>query len=316
MFKLIRENVTLNCWEQVLAKFCYLAEENRKSFPMSAGNTYTRKDGLPQIPITNKEWASWVQFEHDERVLWFHPHIRMDMRTHLLTKVPFGHTTAFALVKAVVWNAALYINMMCQPIAPDSVRKALHQAMLDSNCPKEILEEALDNMTCLCFSVLDAISDKSGEINRISLKILKEELSDRLKKRTCSNRALRRKVCKWLIAQGIATLPTRTEQQKMLVDTLKSVPQLKGVALHAIERMLKQDRQILEYTDGISILLNYTPDEISNIRKAASTQKDVHSVYDRAEDIRKKIRNRIRLTHAERMFKTRHVELFNDVDKT
>lgn len=307
--ELRRINITAQEWQKLIDRVTKLSESNRKDFEDSRNNTYIRTDGLAQVPITNKEWASMVHYEHDEQTLWFRPHIGRTP-SGFLVKKPFGPFTALALARSVTWNAALYIHFMQKPIAPKAISNAIGISMRDSSCPSEMMETAIQALVELCYSTLDALSAKDGTINRCSLQMLKNELSGKLGRRTCSNRPLRKRVAMRLLAEGIATMKTRREQQVLLIETFKSIPELRGTAIRSIERTLQTNKTILNATGGVCVLLPYTDDELSSIRSSSSTQGEHHSIEQRAEDIKAKMLNKEPLTHAERTFKYRNKDLF------
>lgn len=307
--ELRRINITAQEWQKLIDRVNKLSESNRKDFEDSRNNTYIRTDGLAQVPITNKEWAKWVGYEHDEQTLWFRPRVSKTPSGFLIQK-PISYVSALALARSVTWNAALYIHLLNKPLAPKAIYGALAQSLKVSNCPSDMLSTVLKALEELCLSTLDALSDSDGSINRCSIQILKNELSGKLGRRNCSNRTLRKAICMKLLVNGIASLKTRREQQVMLLAELKKTPKLKGLAVHSIERALRLDPTILNATDGICVLLPYTEEELSEIRSSASTQGLTHDIAQRASDIINKIKAGKALSSAERKFKCLHKDLF------
>lgn len=302
---LIRYNFMEKTWSKHIDYINAIANNNRKVFKDSKGVVLIKEGGLYQIPTTNKEWATWVKYEHEARVLWFRPHIKKSL-SGFLERAPIGPSTTKALACSIIWNAALYIHCMKKPIAPEAIRRALLQGMQETNCPPELFNDSVDALEQMCLSVLEAISDNCGNINRCAIGILEDELQDSLRRRTCTNRFLRRTVCMRLITNGIATLKSRTLQRKMMLDELKNVHELKAGAFKAIERMLLRDDRILRFTEGVSILLPYTREEDSKRKSNARKRITMDHVMERNYKIACKITEGKKLTAAERKYKSLH----------
>lgn len=304
-----RENITGREWNSVLKEIRKLTERVSQIYGDSFGNPLMSDDGLYQIPITNKEWASWVGYEHEEQTLWFKPIFRKHP-SGFLTKCPYGPPSLQALAKSIIWNTALYIHFFNKPVANRAIHRAVWQSLQDSSCPMDLRESVMETTAGLCIAILSSVSDAKGTINRCAIQLLKDDLDTKLGSRTCTNRNLRRNLCHQLIIQGIATLKTRTLQQNMLRTAVKGENRLKGSAVKSIERMLTTDEKLLKLNYGVSILLPYTPKEISKLRSSSRSLAEKDHIADRVNTIKEKIHNCMTLAGADRKFKSKYKDLF------
>lgn len=308
---LTRVNVTAESWQDALSLISVILDYVTKSYDTSTGIIDYSDEGLSQIPITNKEWALWVGYEHDEQTLWFYPSVKRHP-DGTLSRQKYGYKQAIPLAKSVIWNAALYLHFIQKPLHPRAIIKAITQSLWrDSNCePQEVIAPLASLMARLCSAVLSVVCNNSGHINRCGLQILKEELDTEYKGRTCTNKMLRRRVCMQLVAQGIGGLETRTQQRNCILQVLKAYPSLKGSAVRAIERMLTLDKKLLELNNGVAILLPYTFEERKGLCSNSYATNTKNKALQRVQDIKDKLFNGGALTAAERVFKSRHKELF------
>lgn len=306
---LVRYSVSDEMWNNEVNTFTDITNRILKVHGQYKGTALFSDDGLPQIPITNKQWCQWIHYEHDEQTFWFRPRTKITPLGYL-AKYTFGPPTSVTVAKAICWNAAVYIHTFKKPIGTDSVRKAMKQALLDSSCPDKLFDVIAECANRLCHVLLDAVSSETGEINRGALYLLQNDLQERLKRRNCVNKSLRRNICERLVVEGIAAKKTRTEQQNMIRRAVIAEPRLKKEAVRAIERMLSSDPKLLKLNAGVSLLLPYTKREISDIRKCYSVKAEKFKIYDRVELIKDKLRRHVPLTSAERVFKCRHKKLF------
>ena len=307
-----RIDITRESWLNQIAYLKRLIKNTDESYADCMGKPYTSMDGLFQIPLINKEWAKWVGYEHDEQTLWFKPIVKKS-RNGFLVRGIYGPKSAVALVRALTWNAALYIHFLKKPIAHDAIIRATRSSIVDwSSCPVDLVPDVIKNIETLCIKILSAVSTDKGEINRASLQFLKNDIGEELLgRRTCVNHALRKNICNQLIVNGIATMKTRLEQQVLIRNTLKNVDALKSSAVRAIERMLTIDKTVLKMTGGLSILLPYTKEEKTSIYKKNRMDKVKVDVNDRFLEICEKLANGEKLNATERKFKSRHKEMFS-----
>ena len=306
-----RTDITRESWLNQIAYLKRLINNTEESYADCMGKPYESMDGLFQIPLTNKEWAKWVGYEHDEQTLWFKP-IMKKSKNGFLVRGIYGPKSAVALVRALTWNASLYIHYLNKPIAHDAVIRAAKNSMEWSSCPVDLVPDVIKTIEELCIKIISAVSKDNGEINRASLQFLKTDIGEKLLgRRTCVNHALRKNICNQLIVNGIATMRTRLEQQILIRNTLKNVDALKSSAVRAIERMLTMDKNVLKMTGGLSILLPYTKEEKTLIYKKNRTDKTKTDTNDRVMEIYEKLANGEKLNATERKFKSRHKELFS-----
>lgn len=306
---LIRYSVSDAMWNENTNLIIAIKDHILKLYGPSSGNAFFREDGLSQIPIINSQWCQWVRHEHDELTLWFKPRIRRDP-AGFISQEPIGPPAIVPLVKSICWNAAVYIYLFKKPIGTDSVRKAVKQTLINSSCPDKMIDVVAEAANLLCHTLLDAVSDPEGYINKCALQLLQGDLQEKMGRRNCVNKSLRRQICNRLIVEGIATKNTRMEQQNMIRRIVLSEHRLKLSAVRAIERMLSSDPKLLKLNGGVSLLLPYTKEEISAIRKCFSTKAKTFNIEDRIALIKDKINRRIPLTSAERKFKCKHKHLF------
>jgi hypothetical protein len=305
-----RINVTWETWDDISLLLDVLIKDTIKSYGNSTGTLPIAEDGLAQVPITNKEWASWVGYEHEEQTLWF-SHALHKSPSGFLVKQYYGAKSIIPLTKAVVWNAGLYIHFTGGKLAPRSIRNAILQSLqYDSSCPDVLWESVAGLSEKLCKTILAIVCDADGHINRCGLQILKDNLDAPLGPRNCTNRALRRNACLQLIAMGLGTLGTRIRQNNCIVRFLKGMPNLKGSAIKAIERLLLTDKELLRMNGGVSLLLPYTEKEKHLIYTDVQRLRRKSSVETRIARIKEKVSMGQALTDAERKFKHRHKEMF------
>lgn len=307
--KLTRENITAREWSSILKTIAKLAKNIESTYGKSFGKPLIARRGLSQIPITNSDWAAWVGYEHEEQTLWFKQILRRSPSGYLV-KCLYGPPSLLALAKSVVWNAAMYIHFLQKPLSERAMYKAILQSLQDSSCPEQQRQQVADATATLCTAILASVSDSNGKINRCAIQLLKDDLDTRLGPRTCTNRNLRRNLCKQLLIRGIATLNSRTMQQNMLREAVKNEPRLKGSAVRSIERMLILDKRLIEINDGVTILLPYTTEEISKIHADTKLKSNRLSTENRVLAIKEKIRNCETLSGADRKFKSKHKRLF------
>lgn len=308
---LTRFNATADSWQDATSLISAILDYVTESYGESLGAVAYNEDGLSQIPITNKEWASWVGYEHDEQTLWFYPSVKRQANG-FLARQKYGYRQVVPLAKAVIWNAALYIHFLQKPLHPRAIVKAITQSLWkDSNCePQEVIAPLASLMARLCYTMLAIACNDTGHINRCGLQILKDGLDTTFKGRTCTNKALRRRVCMQLVAQGIGGLETRIQQRNRILRTLKAYPSLKGSAVRAIERMLTLDKDLLQMNNGVSLLLPYTLEDRKELCSNDYATTTKNKALQRVQDIKDKLSSGNVLTAAERKFKSRHKELF------
>lgn len=302
-------NVVLEDWDSALSDIRKLIDYVHDTFGESFGKVPYSDDGLSQVPITNKDWARWVGYEHDEQTLWFHRIVQKQPDGTCVKKY-YNEKAAWFLARSVTWNAAMYIHFILHPRA---MYKALLQSLAcDSTCPTDIAELVASQLSHLCYGVLSIVCDENGAINRCGVQLLKDNLDTKLRRRACTNKALRRNICMQLVAQGIGGLETRIQQRNRIIQVLKGYPELKGSAVHAIERMLTLDKRLLKMNCGVSILLPYTDADKRIVHDNALAQERKANALVRAQALLEKIRSKVPLTSAERKFKSRHKELFHE----
>lgn len=306
-----RFNVTAESWQHALSLISTILDYNTKTYGESMMAIDYSEDGLPQIPITNKDWATWVGYEHDEQTLWFYPSVEVRSDKTVVRK-KYGYKQVIPLAKSVIWNAALYLHFLQKPLHPRAIVKAVTQSLYkDSNCqPQEFITPLAALIAKLCATVLSIVCNDSGHINRCGLQILKDDLDTEYKGKTCTNKALRRRVCMQLVARGIGGLGTRTQQHNCILQALKAYPSLKGSAVRAIERMLTLDKKLLAMNDGVAILLPYTLEERKMLCANSYAMSTKDRTLQRVRILRDKLSRGVLLSAAERKFKYRHKELF------
>lgn len=136
-------------------------------------------------------------------------------------------------------------------------------------------------------------------------------LPDGLKRKSGVARvANNREICLELIAGGLLELETRIQQRNRIIRVLRRIGKDTPSYVRAIERMLTLDKKLLAMNDGVAILLPYTLDE----RKMLCANSYARSTKDRSLQrvriLQDKLSNGGALTAAERVFKSRHKELF------
>ena len=99
-----RFNATAASWQNALSLISAIQDYVMESYGESLGTIDYSEKGLAQIPITNKEWAAWVGYEHDEQTLWFYPSVKLNLDgTPIRQK--YGYRQVVPLAKSVIWNA-------------------------------------------------------------------------------------------------------------------------------------------------------------------------------------------------------------------
>lgn len=120
----------------------------------------------------------------------------------------------------------------------------------------------------------------------------------------------RRAICLRLIAGGVGALDTRIQQQNRIIRMLHSIGEDTSNNIRAIERMLLGDKDFLQMNGGVALLLPYSGDELTGIRRDSHRLQYDKANRNRAEAIKKKMANGEKLIPAERKFKSVHKELF------
>lgn len=305
-----RINVTLESWQGSLSIINQLKDYVSETFGETEGVVPYSDDGLSQVPVTNKQWAKWVGYEHDEQTLWFRPAVKRQLNGFFVRQ-PYGAKTVLHLARSVVWNATLYIHFLRKPLHPRAMFKAFVQSLMrDSTCPQDLVEPLASQLSRICYRVIAVICDGNGRINRCGIQFLKDNLDTTLHKRSCTNRTLRRNVCLQLVAQGIGGLETRIQQRNRIIRVLNGYPALKGSAVRSIERMLTKDGELLKMNGGVAILLPYAKSELKVLRNNTPNDSKRGSALERVKYLQEKIARGEKLTAAERTFKSRHKDLF------
>jgi hypothetical protein len=180
-----------------------------------------------------------------------------------------------------------------------------------STCPDALLSPMCHAITMMVMNTLMSISDpRTGQVNRIGLALLEEDLEGRLRGRTCTNKALRKSICMRLVARGIGGCSTRTEQERMLQKVLREEDRLKASALRSIRRMLQEDKALLKHNGGRPLLLQFTAGERHSQQKQVQGGAALDRNMERVHAILCKISSGKALTGAERVFKCKHRDLF------
>lgn len=307
--KLVRENVTFTSWREAINKLDERTRSNRVRFCRSTAPEWPEDGALRQVPLTNKEWAQLVGYEHDERCLWFRQTIRRNA-DGVLVAMAFGPSSLMALVRSITWNAAVYLSIYRRGIAGGAIAATAKMALRYSSCPEELRGAAVASIESACLSVLGAIWTSIHGVNRCGLELLREELDGYLNRRTCTNRALRRRICLQLLAEGIMNLGSRTEQDEAIREKLNQYPELKATARRAIIKALTSGREFLEATEGVVILKPHTKAELAALVGLAKTNANADTKAARVEAIKAKMRRGESLTGAERKFKCKFSALF------
>lgn len=125
--------------------------------------------------------------------------------------------------------------------------------------------------------------------------------------RCVSMTSRRYQLARRLVVKGIGDLPTRLQQQEMLVQFLKDIGEYTYSTQRAIERILKDMPTMM----GGNALQSYTPEERKTLCHNAVADIRKATARERASGILKKFCSGVELTPAERVFKSRHKDLFN-----
>ena len=305
-----KRDITAETWDEFLQKITETNERNLELLEGEVPGFLLSGEGLRQVPLTNKEWASAVGYEHEHRTLWFRPSMKRD-RGGSMHLARWGAVSCWALARAVTWNAALYIHLTGRKLAHSAVKSAVARALGMSTCPDTMLTAVCSAVNTMAMNALMSISDpRTGQVNRIGLAILEEELGDRLRGRTCTNRALRRHVCMRLLARGIASCQGRLEQERLLQKVLREEDRLKASALRSIRRMLMEDRALLALNDGRPLLHPFTREEKGLQQRHVQGDAALDRNMERAGEILAKMASGQALTGAERVFRCKHRGLF------
>lgn len=305
-----RRDITAETWDETLTKITKTNEHNLELLEGEVPGFLLDDNGLQTVPLTNKEWAQWVGYEHEHRTLWFRAPMKRG-RGGTLYLGRWGAVSCWALARAVAWNAALYIHLTAGRLSPSAVPATVARAMRMSTCPDAMLSPMCHAITMMVMNTLMSISDpRAGQVNRIGLALLEEDLEGRLRGRTCTNKALRRSICMRLVARGIGGCSTRSEQERMLQKVLREEDRLKASALRSIRRMLQEDKTLLKHNGGKPLLLQFTTGERHSQQKQVQGGAALDRNMERVHSILCKMSSGKALTGAERVFKCKHRDLF------
>lgn len=271
------------------------------------------ENGVRMSPCTTQLWRRDVRMEHDEYTCYFrHWFKKVD---GVLQVCKFSHLALMPLVRSCVWQGLLFEFVTGTLCGREAVRLRVedeleHYSNLTSSQIRQsagMLAQDFFNLVKNHLGAARTPLTRSGLGAAEKIVVSLPGLDYRNSRKGWSNRKLRKEIAQQIIDAGVASLPTRKEQEAFVWKWIGQNSDLKQSAPSAILRLL------CNYCDvetGEVAIKPWSKSELSEIRKEARERGTAEKVMSRANAILDKIQKGEKLTAAERKFKCVHKDLF------
>ena len=271
------------------------------------------ENGIRMSPCTAQLWRRDVGMEHDEYTCYFrHWFKKVDGK---LQVCKFSHLALMPLVRSCVWQGLLYEFITGTLCGREAVRLRVedeleHYSNLTSSQIRQsagMLAQDFFNLVKNHLGAAHTPLTRAGLGAAEKIVVSLPGLDYRNSRKGWSNRKLRREIAQQIIDAGVASLPTRKEQEAFVWKWLGQNSNLKQSAPSAILKLLCNYYNL---ETGEVAIKPWSKEELSEIRKEARERGTAEKVMSRAAAILDKIQKGEKLTAAERKFKCVHKDLF------
>lgn len=273
-------------------------------------------NGIYMSPCTTQLWSRDVGMEHDEWTCYFrHWFKKEDGR---LKCCRFSHLALMPMVRSCVWQALLYEFLKNKLCNRHAVRLRVEDELTHhSNCSNPMTIKKIGMLAQDWFNLIkchlgasERPLNRTGLASAEAITINMPGLDYRNERKGWSNRKLRRELAERIASSNFGEIPTRREQEAYAHRWLAVDNDLKQSAVKAVMKLLAR---YCDPESGEMLLKPWSKDELASIKSEAKTKSAREQVERRAAEIAEKLANGIRLNNSERMFKSRHKELFGSV---
>lgn len=313
--KALVTNISAELWYEAAERLRLRVEELKRVFKCDEVVVSWDENGIEKSPCTTQLWRKYIATEHDEHTCYFrHWFKKVDGK---LQVCKFSHLALMPLVRACVWQGLLAEFVTGQLLNRDAVRLRVENELEQfSNLTSP---DQIKKIGMLAQDFFGLVKNHLGAtwrpLNRAGLGAAERIVVNlpgydcRSARKGWTNRKLRKEIAQRIIDAGIANIPTRKEQEAFVWRWLGFEQNLKQSAAGAILKVL------CNYYDadtGEIVIKPWQGEELAEIRREARLRGTMEQVMARAEEIRQKIKNGAALTGAERYFKCKHKELFEN----
>lgn len=298
-------------WEESVNKFKERLE--KLSQLLECGTSVEHGDGVELAPCSPGLWHKDIGTEHEEYTCYFRRWFRKIDGKAVTCK--FGSSALMPLIRSCVWQTLLAEFVTGRLAGRDAVRLRVEEELEHhSNLGSSELRHKCGMMAQDFFGLVkNHLKAESRPLNRVGLGSAEKMvinlpgLSYRSARKGWSNLKLRRLLAQQIIEAGVGELKSRKEQEAFVYRYLSCCGELKQSAPQAILNLLKN---YFDSETGETLIKGWSPEELSEIRKEAREKGCAEKLLKRSEEILSKIRSGEKLNTAERIFKSRHKELF------
>lgn len=317
--KALVTNISAELWYEAAESLRLRVEELKRVFRCDEVAVSWNESGIEKSPCTTQLWRRDVATEHDEYTFYFKHWFKKTLDGKLQV-CRFSHLALMPLVRACVWQGLLAEFVTGRLLNRDAVRLRVESELEQySNLTSP---DQIKKIGMLAQDFFGLVKNHLGAtwrpLNRAGLGAAERIVVNlpgydcRSARKGWTNRKLRKILAQRIVDAGIADIPTRKEQEAFIWRWLGCEQDLKQSAAGAILKIL------CNYFDGETgevVIKPWKKEELAEIRREARLRGTMEQVMARADAIRQKIKRGVALTGAERYFKCKHKEFFEDLPK-
>ena len=286
---------------------------------LKCGTTVKYGDGVQSAPCTSELWRTYIRTEHDEYTCYFRHWFRKIDDKPVLCR--FSHTALMPLVRSCVWQTLLAEFITGKLAGRDAVRRRVEEELEHySNLKSSEVRRQCGMLAQDFFGLIkNHLNSSEKPLNRAGLGSAEKMVIDlpgmsyKSSRRGWSNRTLRKTIVQRIIDAGIGELPNRKEQEAFIWKWVSVYGELKQTAPKAI---LKALSSYYDSETGEVLMKPWSKEELSEIRREARNRGVAAKLLERATEISEKMSKGEKLTPVEKVFKSKHKNLFEPVNSS